>query len=43
MSAEEFVHEGAFHDLGHLRQILEVKRYALYPRIGNLRNYYKLS
>jgi len=43
MSAEEFVYEWAFHDLGHLKQILEVKRCALYPRIGNMRNYYKLS
>lgn len=43
MTAEEFVFEWAFHDLGHLKQILEVKRYALYPRIGNMRNYYKLS
>jgi len=43
MRAEEFVHEWAFHDLGHLRQILEVKRSALYRRIGNMRNYYKLS
>ena len=43
MSAEEFVYEWAFHDLGHLKQILEVKRYALYPRIGNMRKYYRLS
>jgi hypothetical protein len=43
MSAEEFIYEWAFHDLGHLKQILEVKRYALYPRIGNMRNYYRLS
>jgi len=43
MSAEEFVHEWAFHDLRHLKQILEVMRYALYLRIGNMRNYYKLS
>jgi hypothetical protein len=43
MTAEEFVCEWAFHDLGHLKQILEVKRYALYPHIGNMRNYYKLS
>ena len=43
MTAGEFVYEWAFHDLGHLKQILEVKRYALYPRIGNMRKYYKLS
>jgi hypothetical protein len=43
MSAEEFIFEWAFHDLGHLKQILEVKRYALFPRIGNMRDFYKLS
>ena len=43
LSAEEFVYEWAFHDLGHLKQILEVKRYALFPRIGNMREFYKLS
>ena len=43
MTAGEFVYEWAFHDLGHLKQILEVKRYALYPHIGNMRKYYKLS
>ena len=43
MTAGEFACEWAFHDLGHLKQILEVKRYALYPRIGNMRKYYKLS
>ena len=34
--------EWAFHDLGHLKQILEIKRYALYPRMGNMRAFYKL-
>ena len=43
LSAEEFVYEWAFHDLGHLKQILEVKRYALFPRMGNMREFYKLS
>jgi hypothetical protein len=43
MTAEQFVCEWAFHDLGHLKQILEVKRYALYPHIGNMRSYYELS
>lgn len=43
MSAEEYLYEWAFHDLGHLKQILEVKRYALYPRIGNMRKCYRLS
>jgi hypothetical protein len=39
----EMIHEWAFHDLGHLKQILEVKRYALWPRIGNLRAFYRLN
>jgi hypothetical protein len=43
MSAGEFLYEWAFHDLGHLKQILEAKRYALYPHIGNMREYYRLS
>jgi hypothetical protein len=40
---EELVTEWAFHDLGHLKQILEIKRYRLYPRMGNMRAFYKLS
>ena len=43
ITAREMIHEWAFHDLGHLKQILEVKRYALWPRIGNMRAFYKLS
>ena len=43
ISVEELVTEWALHDLGHLKQILEIKRYALYPRIGNMRAFYKLS
>jgi hypothetical protein len=42
ISVEELVTEWAFHDLGHLKQILEIKRYALYPRIGNMRAFYQL-
>ncbi len=37
ISAEEMITEWAFHDLGHLKQVLEIKRYALYPRMGNMR------
>ena len=43
ISAEEMITEWAFHDLGHLKQILEIKRYALYPRMGNMRAFYKLN
>ena len=42
ISAEEMITEWAFHDLGHLKQALEIKRYALYPRMGNMRTFYKL-
>jgi hypothetical protein len=37
------IHEWAFHDLGHLKQIMEVKRYALWPHMGNMQRFYKLS
>ena len=40
---EELVTEWAFHDLGHLKQILEIKRYALYPRMGNMQAFYQLT
>lgn len=43
VSVEDFMNEWAFHDLGHLKQIMEVKRHALYPRIGNLKKFYQLS
>lgn len=43
MSAGEYLHEWAFHDLGHIRQIMEAKRHLLYPLMGNMRHYYKLS
>jgi hypothetical protein len=43
ISVEELVTEWALHDLGHIKQILEIKRYALYPRIGNMRAFYRLS
>jgi CelD/BcsL family acetyltransferase involved in cellulose biosynthesis len=43
ISVEELVHEWAFHDLGHLKQILEIKRYGLFPRMGNMKAFYHLS
>ncbi len=43
LSVEELATEWAFHDLGHVKQILEIKRYRLYPRIGNMRAFYKLT
>jgi hypothetical protein len=43
VSVGEFLNEWAFHDLGHLKQILEIKRYAFYPLMGNMRKFYALS
>ena len=43
ISAEELINEWAFHDLGHLKQILDIKRYGLYSRIGNMRAFYELK
>jgi len=43
ITAGEMIHEWAFHDLGHLKQILEVKRYALWPGIGKLQAFYRLT
>jgi hypothetical protein len=43
ITAEELITEWAFHDLGHLKQILEIKRYALYQRMGNMRAFYELK
>jgi hypothetical protein len=40
---EELITEWAFHDLGHSKQILEVKRYALFPSMGNMRGFYELK
>ena len=39
----EMIHEWAFHDLGHLKQIMEVKRYALWPYMGGMQAFYKLQ
>jgi DinB superfamily len=37
----EMLHEWAYHDLGHIRQIAEVYRAAaFYPRMGNFKNFY---
>ena len=43
VTAGEMIHEWAFHDLGHLKQIMEVRRYALWPHMGNMQKFYKLS
>ena len=43
VSVGDFLNEWAFHDLGHLKQILEIKRHAFYPFMGNMRKFYTLS
>jgi len=43
ITAGEMIYEWAFHDLGHLKQIMEVKRYALWPHMGNMQAFYKLQ
>ena len=43
ISFGELLHELAFHDLGHIRQIAELYRSrAFYPRMGAFRNYYQI-
>jgi DinB superfamily len=43
VSALEFVHEWAFHDLGHLRQIIDVKRYPLFAKMGSTQKFYNFG
>lgn len=43
VSAQEFIHEWAFHDLGHLRQIIDVRRYPLFAKMGNTQKFYKFG
>jgi hypothetical protein len=44
ISFSELVHEFAFHDLGHIRQIIELYRsHAFYPHMGGFRSYYKVN
>ena len=39
----ELLHELAFHDLGHIRQIIELYRsHAFYPRMGGFQRYYTI-
>lgn len=40
----ELLNEFAFHDLGHIRQVLELYRaHAFYPKMGVFQQYYKIS
>ncbi len=40
----QLLNEFAFHDLGHIRQIIELYRsHAFYPTMGAFQNYYKIN
>jgi len=40
----QLLHEFAFHDLGHIRQIIELYRsHAFYPKMGAFQGYYKIN
>lgn len=44
LTFEQLLNEFAFHDLGHMRQILEVCRaHAYYPKMGGWQRYYAVS
>jgi hypothetical protein len=44
ISFSELLHEFAFHDLGHIRQIVELYRsHAFYPHMGGFKSYYKIN
>ncbi|HZU24042.1 MAG TPA: DinB family protein [Bryobacteraceae bacterium] len=44
ISFGELLHELAFHDLGHIRQIAELYRSAaFYPNMGAFRSYYRIN
>jgi hypothetical protein len=44
LTFESLLHEFAFHDLGHIRQIAELCRsHAHYPKMGGWRNYYSVN
>jgi len=44
ISFDVLLHEFAFHDLGHIRQIIELYRsHAFYPHMGGFRSYYKIN
>ena len=44
ISIPQLLNEFAFHDLGHIRQIIELYRSrAFYPKMGVFQNYYKIN
>ncbi len=44
ISFSQLLHEFAFHDLGHIRQVAELYRsHAFYPNMGAFQRYYKIN
>ena len=44
LSFWQLLNEFAFHDLGHIRQIIELYRsHAFYPKMGVFQSYYKIN
>jgi len=43
LSCNQLLNEFAFHDLGHIRQVIELYRsHVFYPKMGVFQNYYKI-
>jgi hypothetical protein len=43
LTFDQLLNEFAFHDLGHIRQVIELYRsHAFYPNMGAFRDYYKI-
>jgi hypothetical protein len=44
LSFDQLLNEFAFHDLGHIRQVIELYRsHAFYPKMGAFQSYYKIN
>jgi len=44
VSFEQLLNEFAFHDLGHIRQVIELYRaHAFYPKMGVFQSYYNIN
>ncbi|HLY19656.1 MAG TPA: hypothetical protein VKR61_20660 [Bryobacteraceae bacterium] len=44
LTIAQLLNEFAFHDLGHIRQIMELYRsHVLYPKMGVYQAYYKIN
>ncbi len=44
LTFDQLLHEFAFHDLGHIRQIIDLYRsHAFFPKMGVFQSYYKIN